>query len=404
MLSVVVPAHRAERYLPYCLDSVLSEAAPELEVVIVDDHSPDGTGEVAEAYARRDPRVRVVHLAAHAGPGRARNQGIAHARGAYLWFVDADDWLAPGSVPAVLARLAVTHPDVLVVDHAEVFPGGRVVPGTPPGTLAAGAPAADAPTAGTPAAGTPACGPLADRPELLWLAHSACTKVVRRDFLDRIGLRFHPGWYEDSSFNHPLLLAAHRIDILDRVCYYYRQRPGGSITKSVSVRHFDVFAQYRWMWAAAQRTGEAYERFRPELFRLMIDHLLVIAGNPHRVPPRQRREFFRRLVREYRHRQPPGGYPVPGGAAGLKHRLVRWHAYEAYAALRLARHAAARLSRRARRAGLSPAAWPPGRRSSGTAARTVPDRPGPDARRTAPAPGRRAAAAAAAARSDSTSG
>jgi glycosyltransferase involved in cell wall biosynthesis len=310
LLSVVVPVYQVERYLTQCLDSILHEAGGEVEVVAVDDHSPDSSGRIADAYAQRDPRVRVIHLAANVGLGRARNAGLAQARGRYVWFVDSDDWLPAGTVPAVLARLTATGPDVLVLDHAEVFEDGRVV------------------RAGGPAS--------ASLPDLLRapLATSACTKVIRRGLLDEIDLRFPPGWYEDCAYAVPLLLAAGRIDILDQVCYHYRQRSAGAITKSVSSRHFDIFEQYDRMWARV----DPADPLRPLLFRLMIDHLLVVAGNDRRLPPRQRRPFFRRIAREFRQRD-VRGYEVPGGPAGLKHRLVRRDAYLPYAALRLARQA-----------------------------------------------------------------
>ena len=329
-LSVVVPVHRVERYLARCLDSILAGAGDGVEIVGVDDDSPDASGAVLDAYARRDPRVRAVHLATNIGLGRARNAGLARARGRYVWFVDSDDWLPDGAVAAVTRRLHATGPDVLVVDHAVVYPDGRWSSPTPPGVLGGGA---------------GELSPLAYRPRLLELAHSACTKVVRRRWLDGAGLRFLPGWYEDGVFSHALLLRAPRIDTLDRICYCYRQRPGEAITGSVSDRHFDVFAQYDRLWSMVD-ADPSYDRFRPVLFRLMIDHYLVIAGNARRVPVARRREFFARMAADYRRRVPAGGYPVPGGVTGFKHRLVRHHAYPAYALLRLVWHAAAPLRRR----------------------------------------------------------
>jgi glycosyltransferase involved in cell wall biosynthesis len=325
LLSVVVPVYRVEDYLSRCLDSILAGPDDRIEVVGVDDRSPDRSGELLDGYARRDRRVRPLHLPHNAGLGRARNAGLAHARGRYVWFVDSDDWLTPGAVPAVLDRLARTDPDVLVVGHADVHPDGRWVPHTP-GRF--GARRVDGPPA-----------PLARRPDLLRLAHSACTKVAHRGLLDRTGLRFTSGWYEDGLFSHVLLLSAPRIDVLDRICYCYRQRPSGAITASVSDRHFEVFGQYDELWTMLDRRG-GHERYRPDLFRLMIDHYLVIAGNPHRVPGRLRRDFFARAAADYHRRLPAGGYPVPGGPAGLKHRLLRRHAYLPYALLRAAWRAA----------------------------------------------------------------
>lgn len=313
-LSVVVPCYRAEAYLRDCLDSVLAHEGGDLEVVAVDDASPDGTGALLAAYAARDPRVRVVRRATNGGPGAARNTGLEHAAGEYVWFVDADDWLPPGAVGAVLDRLAATGPDVLVVDHAEVY--GEV----------------------TVARRTPAN---ADRAALLRLAQSACTKVVRRGLLDEAELRFPPGLYEDAWFSPALLLAAERIDALHQVCYCYRQRTDGSITNSPSGRHFEVFDQY------ARLFDRAKGAYTADLFRVMVDHYLVIAGHRSRLPAGQRRAFFRRMAADYTLRLPSGGYEVPGGVQGLKHRLVRRGAYLPYAALRLAYRLAYRPARRA---------------------------------------------------------
>jgi glycosyltransferase involved in cell wall biosynthesis len=356
LLSVVVPVYRVERYLRACLDSILADQVAGIEVVAVDDASPDRSGEIADEYAERDPRVRVVHLSANAGLGPARNAGLDRTTGAYVWFVDSDDRLPAGSVPAVLDRLRVAAPDVLVVDHAMAYEDGRASPSMSGGTLSR------------------LTGPvrLAQHPELLRLAQSACTKVVRRAFLDEIKLRFAPGWYEDSSFSHPLLMAAEQIDVLDRVCYHYRQREAGGITKTRSDRHFEVFDQYDRLFETIERASPRYDEFRPQLFRLMIDHYLVIVGNHHRLPRRSRRDFFRLMAVDYRARQPNGGYEVPPGAAGLKHRLVRWDAYWTYAMLRLIHRSFVRLGggpdrrpRSGRRAVPAPAAAPSAGRTTG---------------------------------------
>ena len=328
-LSVVVPAYQVAPFLVRCLDSILADTSVDIEVVAVDDCSPDGCRLILGEYARRDPRIRVVSLPVNVGLGRARNAGLAHATGEYVWFVDGDDWLPTGAVRSVIDRLKITEPDVLVVDHAEVFDESQPLHGR----------------SGNLLRGLTAPIRLTERPQLLRLAQSACTKVVRRAFLADTGLRFRPGWYEDASFSHPLLMAAGRIDVLDAVCYCYRQRPRGGITRTLSNRHFEVFQQYAWLFELVDTSAGAYDEFRPELFRLMINHYLVIVGNDQRLPVDMRPAFFQRIFEDYWRWRPVVGYPVPPGLTGLRHRLARRGAYRTYAVLRRCYRAGTRLRR-----------------------------------------------------------
>src|SRR4051794_11060261 len=126
-LSVVVPVYRVEAYLKQCLDSILT-GDDRVEVIAVDDASPDRCGELLDAYAEDHPGLRVLHLPHNVGLGLARNAGLDEATGDYVWFVDSDDWLPPGSVGAVLDALDAARPDVLLIDHLRVHEDGRSKP------------------------------------------------------------------------------------------------------------------------------------------------------------------------------------------------------------------------------------------------------------------------------------
>jgi hypothetical protein len=155
---------------------------------------------------------------------------------------------------------------------------------------------------------------------------------MRREFLAKHDLRFPAGWYEDVPFSNPVLIAAERVDVLDRVCYHYRVGRFGAITATRSDRHFEAFEQwdrfYAWLDAAAVDPA-----LKIRIFTLMISHLLVVAGNESRVHPSRRRAFFREIAALYR-RHRPAGYLPPAGTPGLKHRLVAANTYSLYAALR----------------------------------------------------------------------
>lgn len=94
LLSVVVPVYNAERYLADCLASIGAQSLTEIEIIVVDDGSSDGSLAVAESIAEQDPRFRVIP-STNGGASRARNIGLSAARGTYVTFVDADDWVSP---------------------------------------------------------------------------------------------------------------------------------------------------------------------------------------------------------------------------------------------------------------------------------------------------------------------
>ncbi|RKF27010.1 glycosyltransferase family 2 protein [Micromonospora globbae] len=330
LLSLVVPVHGVEAYLYQCLESIRADIPADetdaVELIAVDDASPDRCGEMLRSYAAGRPGIRLVHLTRNVGLGPARNAGLDVATGRYVWFVDSDDWLPPGTVPAVLDRLRRHEPDVLLLDHLRVHEDGR----------------REVDASSPLLRGVSGVVRLADRPQLLRVQHTAWNKVVRRGFLDELGLRFHPGWYEDIPFSHPLLIGAERISVLDRVCYLYRRGRLGAITSTRSDRHFEAFDQYERLmdWVARRNPDDA---LRAELFELMVSHYLVVVGNDDRLHPHLRRAFFRRITEHFRRYLPPGGYPVPPGVNGLKHRLVGRGDYLAYAALRRAHRVAGRL-------------------------------------------------------------
>ena len=171
LISVVIPVHGVADYLDRCLDSVLGEAATSLEVIAVDDASPDGSGAILAA--RHDPRLRVISTPAAVGPGPARDLGAKEATGEYVWFVDGDDELAEGALPAVAGALTRLHPDLLILDFENLYPDGTT-----------------SPSGGARYLSGHQAGPLADHPALVHLTMTAWSKVFRRDFLGGLGISF----------------------------------------------------------------------------------------------------------------------------------------------------------------------------------------------------------------------
>jgi CRISPR system Cascade subunit CasB len=333
--SVIVPAYQVQAYLPACLESVLSQSYPDLELLAVDDASPDACGEIIDEYAARDPRVRAVHLPENQGLGPARNAGMREATGDYLVFLDGDDTLTPDALRLIADRLKETgEPDVLVYDYARTDWTGEAVRNREAARLTEDGPAPFR---------------LADRPGLLNLLMVAWNKTCRREFVERAGLTFPPGYYEDTPWTYPVLMSAGSIATLDHVCVHYRQRRLGSILGTPDERHFDVFAQYDRVFAFLDSAPEPVEadRWRPVLYRRMLDHLAVVYSRRDRLPRGSRTEFLRRARAHCRrHRVPRAPAPFP---ARLRHALIRLGLHRTYRGLRLA----AALRRRAAKAAVT---------------------------------------------------
>src|SRR4051794_11066622 len=116
-LSFVLVVHREQAYLERFAASVLDQSFADVELVAIDDASPDHGPALLDALAERDPRVRVEHLPERAGLGPGRTHALDLVTGEYVWFANATDTVAPGAPAAVAERLELDAPDVLLVEH-----------------------------------------------------------------------------------------------------------------------------------------------------------------------------------------------------------------------------------------------------------------------------------------------
>ncbi|GAQ56387.1 CDP-glycerol:poly(glycerophosphate) glycerophosphotransferase [Streptomyces acidiscabies] len=317
--SVIVPAYKVQAYLHECLESVLSQSYRDFELIAVDDGSPDACGEIIEEFAARDARVSALRLPENTGLGAARNAGIAQASGDYLVFLDGDDTLTPDALRAIADRLKETgEPEVLVYDYASVHWSGERERDKFAGQLTELGPAPFR---------------LADRPGLLRVLMVAWNKAVRRDFAAREGLAFPPGYYEDTPWTYPALMAAESIATLDRVCVHYRKRRQGNILSTTSRGHFDVFDQYDRVFAFIDQRPQL-AHWRPVLFRRMVDHLSTVFTRPGRLPEQDRAEFLRNARTYYRRYRSPGA-KIPLRSR-MRHSLVHFGLHRTYRAVQSA--------------------------------------------------------------------
>ena len=116
MISIIVPIYKVERFLSKCIDSLVMQTYRDIEIILVDDGSPDCCGQICDDYAMKDSRITVVHQE-NAGVSAARNAGLRIAKGEYIGFCDPDDWAAPNMFEELVAALEKNGADLAICGY-----------------------------------------------------------------------------------------------------------------------------------------------------------------------------------------------------------------------------------------------------------------------------------------------
>lgn len=111
LISIIVPIYNVEKYIKRCIDSIIAQTYKNLEIILVDDGSPDDCGKICDAYAKKDTRIKVIHKQ-NGGLSDARNEGIKVANGKYIGFVDSDDWVHIAMFEQLYKGLIENHADI----------------------------------------------------------------------------------------------------------------------------------------------------------------------------------------------------------------------------------------------------------------------------------------------------
>lgn len=126
LISVVVPIYHVEAYLARCVESLLHQTYTNLEIILVDDGGDDKCPEICDAYAKKDDRIKVIHKK-NGGLSDARNAGTKEANGAYLAYVDSDDYIQPDTYEKMMAALKREQADIAVCNYEAVTDDGRSI-------------------------------------------------------------------------------------------------------------------------------------------------------------------------------------------------------------------------------------------------------------------------------------
>lgn len=123
LVSAIVPVYKVEEYLDRCLESIVNQTYKNLEIIIVDDGSPDSCPQRCDEWARKDSRIKVIHKK-NQGVSSARNTGLDNATGEYILFIDSDDFLPLDAIAVMLGRIEQDNSDMVVAQRVKVYQNG----------------------------------------------------------------------------------------------------------------------------------------------------------------------------------------------------------------------------------------------------------------------------------------
>ena len=236
-ISVIVPVYRAEAFLKKCADSVLSQTFSDLELILVEDGSPDGSGRLCDELAAGDPRVRVFHKE-NGGVSSARNLGMAEAKGTYLAFSDADDWLPPDALERMHTALKNAGADSAGGSHFLAETDGSTQ--IEPGALPAGIYGPEEIRTGIV---DRLLGERMGRPGEV-LNGFIWRFLFSRDIVRDHDITFDGAYLEDELFLMEYFCYTQKLAMIDEPVYYYLQNPV-SVTRRYLPDYMETFTRFR---------------------------------------------------------------------------------------------------------------------------------------------------------------
>lgn len=257
LVSIIVPVYNSEVYLGTCLESLRGQTWPNLEIILVNDGSTDGSGRLCVAAARVDHRIRFLDRP-NGGVSAARNSALAVARGDYLQFSDSDDRLTPDATETLVRAAQSTGADLVISHFFRVDGEKQAQRGHIKGERLLTRQEFAQEMVKAPANyyyGT------------LW------NKLYRRSIVEKQGLRFAEdvNWSEDFLFNLEYIRHVRLVAAVPKPLYYYHKRPGSLITSQATLRRVirmkrDTFDYYKNLY----QDLDLYDEQKAKVYRYLI--------------------------------------------------------------------------------------------------------------------------------------
>ena len=275
-VSVIIPVYNVEDYLADCLESVLKQTLTDIEIICINDCSPDGSAAILSEYAKKDERIRVINMPVNSGLSAVRNTGIKEAQGKYIYFLDSDDELVPETLKECWEMAEKNNCDQVIFSAKLKIEKGAKYDATYqiPEDLAGGV--------------YPGAELLAELAQRWKLMVSACFRFSRLDFLRQHKILFPAGLLqEDNYFSVKAMILAGNVGVLNKEFYIRRVRPNSIMTIQTDEQIYKrtkSYLQIYYLFATEMRDAFYSAQQQDALFAFMPMLIGGVVDNMKKIP------------------------------------------------------------------------------------------------------------------------
>lgn len=254
-ISVVIPVYNVEKYLKKCLDSVINQTLKDIEIIIVNDGSPDNSQAIIDEYAKKDRRI-IPLIQENGRQGKARNTGLKHAKGEYISFIDSDDYIEIDMLEKMYDNAKLENSDVVICSFYKHYGKKKNHISINDNLI---------------------LDTISNNNPKLFNTFGPCSKIYKRDLLIKNNIKFmEKVYYEDVSFTLKVLTLAKKISFVNEPLYNYIIREGSTMNSNNAIRNLDIIIAFDDVIEYFENK-KIYNKYYSEIEYLAIDGVFISA-------------------------------------------------------------------------------------------------------------------------------
>lgn len=249
-VSIIVPVYNVEKYLNKCLDSLVNQTLTDIEIIVVNDGSPDNSKKIIDKYLKDYPDKIKYFEKENGGQGSARNLGLTKATGEYIGYVDSDDYVSVEMYEKMYQKAKENDADIVMCSHTIVYEdsGKEMVEKLFLKTND-------------------------NKTNCFFNNAGVCNKIYKKELLSNFEFRSKV-WYEDIDFVTKVIMNANKIDVIDEGLYYYLLRQGSTMNNNNIEKNLDILKAFDSILTYLKE-NKKFAKYYEEVAYLAINHIYI---------------------------------------------------------------------------------------------------------------------------------